>query len=57
MKPQPTARRLTVTDASFDRKPTLRLAGKWLHAAGFAPGARVVVDTSTRGRLVIEVEE
>lgn len=54
----PTDRRtLTVSDASFDRKPTLHLAGKWLHAAGFPPGARVTVDTSTPGRLVIERAE
>lgn len=47
-------RNLTVSDASLDRKPTLHLAGKWLAAAGFPAGARVTVDTSTPGRLVIE---
>lgn len=49
-------RRLTVTDNTLDRKPALRLAGKWLLAAGFAPGARVVVDASQPGRLVISLE-
>ena len=33
--------------------PYLRLAGKWLEKAGFAPGAKVRVDVS-QGRLVIE---
>jgi len=48
------ARTLTVTDTALDRKPTLRLAGKWLAAAGFEPGARVTVTTDADGRIIIE---
>ena len=54
---QPETRRLTVTDNTLDRKPTLRLAGKWLAAAGFPPGCRVEVDASVPGRLVIARSE
>ncbi len=36
-----------------DPVPFLRLAGRWLSAAGFAPGERVSVQVE-EGRLVIE---
>ena len=45
------------SDPAANSRPTsapyLRLAGKWLEKAGFAPGAKVRVEVS-QGRLVIE---
>lgn len=35
------------------RVPHLRLTGRWLERAGFAPGARVHVVATANGQLVI----
>ena len=52
----PDRRRLTVLNhyRSTGRVPIIRLAGRWLARAGFAPGCRLEV-TGRRGRLVVKV--
>jgi hypothetical protein len=53
----PDKRRLTVLNcyrSSTGRVPVIRLAGRWLARAGFAPGCRLEV-TGRRGRLVVQV--
>ncbi len=34
-------------------KPKIRLTGKWLEQAGFRPGARVHIEITASGRLVL----
>jgi hypothetical protein len=56
--PERKERRLTVLNryrGGDSAVPDIRLSGKWLTEAGFAPGSRLAVSFERQGELVVTV--